>query len=164
MNKIPFRTYFRIQRKHQTCSKRASYLGNTSWSDSSKLMRLLSIHDNWSKQVMQRHRPFMVYCFFMVCYNFLFHLIDFENVGNGSYAYFEVYPTIRMVKSEVTSRVWFFHCFCFSYHFPPLSGSSSVRLMEVMYYCIFLAKSYKEYKTILIVSLLSRIGKQKKDQ
>ena len=46
-------------------------------------MRLLSIHDNWSKQVMQRHRPFMVYCFFMVCYNFLFHLIDFENVGNG---------------------------------------------------------------------------------
>ena len=83
MNKIPFRTYFRIQRKHQTCSKRASYLGNTSWSDSSKLMRLLSIHDNWSKQVMQWHRPFMVYCFFMVCYNFLFHLIDFENVGNG---------------------------------------------------------------------------------
>ena len=83
MNKIPFRTYFRIQRKHQTCSKRASYLSNTSWSDSSKLMRLLSIHDNWSKQVMQRHRPFMVYCFFMVCYNFLFHLIDFENVGNG---------------------------------------------------------------------------------
>ena len=32
------RTYFRIQRKCQTCSKRSPYLGNTSWPNSLKLM------------------------------------------------------------------------------------------------------------------------------
>ena len=35
------RTYFRIQGKHLTCSKRASYLGNTNWPDSPKLMKVL---------------------------------------------------------------------------------------------------------------------------
>ena len=69
--------YFRIQRKHQTCSKRALYLGNTSWPCSPKLMGILSISDNQSKQVIQWHILFMVYCTFMVCYNFSFHLSDF---------------------------------------------------------------------------------------
>ena len=35
------RAYFRIERKHPTCSKMASNLGNTSWNDSQKLMRVL---------------------------------------------------------------------------------------------------------------------------
>ena len=35
------RAYFRIQGKRPTCSERASYLGNTSWPDSPKLMKIL---------------------------------------------------------------------------------------------------------------------------
>ena len=35
------RAYFRIQGKRLTCSKRAPYLGDTSWPDSPKLMKVL---------------------------------------------------------------------------------------------------------------------------
>ena len=56
---------------NRACSKRASYLGNTSWPGSPKL---ISIDDNRSEQVIQLHTPFMIYCTF---YNFLFPL------GNG---------------------------------------------------------------------------------
>ena len=34
------RAYFRIQEKHLTCSKRASYIRNTSWPDSPRLMKV----------------------------------------------------------------------------------------------------------------------------
>ena len=34
------RAYFRIQEKHPTCSKRASYIRNTSWPDSPRLMKV----------------------------------------------------------------------------------------------------------------------------
>ena len=41
--------YFIIQGKRLTCSKRASYLGNTSCCDSPKLMKIQSISDVWFK-------------------------------------------------------------------------------------------------------------------
>ena len=37
--------HFRIKRKHQTCSKRASNLVNTSWPDSVQLLRIYSIDE-----------------------------------------------------------------------------------------------------------------------
>ena len=37
---VVHRTYFRIQGKRLPCSKRASYLGNTSWPGSPKLMKV----------------------------------------------------------------------------------------------------------------------------
>ena len=49
------RVYFRIQGKHPTSSKRASYLGNTIWRVSPRLLKIESIRDNWFKQVFQFH-------------------------------------------------------------------------------------------------------------
>ena len=51
----PDRAYFRIQRKHQTCSEKAHYFTTTSWPDSPKLMTIYGIIDNWSKQVIKLH-------------------------------------------------------------------------------------------------------------
>ena len=50
------RVYFTIRAKRPTFSKRASYLGNTSLPDSSKLIKeLVTIGSNWSSSCTQLH-------------------------------------------------------------------------------------------------------------
>ena len=53
--------YFKIQGKHPTFSQRASYLSNTSWFDSLRLMRVQGICDNRFKKFIQLYTPFYGY-------------------------------------------------------------------------------------------------------
>ena len=87
-SRLRTRVYFRFQGKHPTFSKRASYLGNTSWPDSPKLMKVLVTIG--SNKLLSLYIRRACYCF----YSFLYPPGDFENTDSGRNRNLEVFYLI----------------------------------------------------------------------
>ena len=94
------RAYFRIHRKCQTCSKRASYHDNTSWPDSPKQIKVLVTIG------LNRLSSLHIASWHITLFSFLFPLEDFENDDDSRNRNTEIFFFFFFSRSSQKYHYW----------------------------------------------------------